>query len=76
VIAADITTDGGDFVQLEPMIAAAERHLHDAGTRAPIGAVLADAGYWSNGHIDARLISASARRGFSTSPQLAANRVS
>jgi hypothetical protein len=25
VIAAEITTDGGDFAQLEPMIAAAER---------------------------------------------------
>jgi transposase len=53
VIAAEITTDGGDFAQLEPMIAAAERELRDAGVTEQPGVVLADAGYWSNGHIDA-----------------------
>src|ERR671923_268770 len=31
VVAAEITTEGADFEQLEPMIAAAERELEDAG---------------------------------------------
>lgn len=52
VIAAEVTTDGGDFIQLEPMIAA-ERELDDAGITARPGIVLGDAGYWSNRHIDA-----------------------
>ena len=34
------------------MIAAAERELEGAGIDARPGVVLADAGYWSNGHID------------------------
>ena len=53
VVAAEVTTDGGDFVQLEPMIAAAEHELDGAGVTDRLGVVLADAGYWSNGHIDA-----------------------
>jgi transposase len=53
VIAAEITTDGGDFAQLEPMMAIAERELRDAGVTEQPAVVLADAGYWSNGHIDA-----------------------
>jgi transposase len=52
ILAAEITTEGVDFEQLEPMIAAAERELADAGVKARPGVVLADAGYWSNGHID------------------------
>jgi hypothetical protein len=53
VIAAEVTTDGGDFVQLEPMITAAQRELDGASVTDRLEVVLADAGYWSNGHIDA-----------------------
>jgi transposase len=52
VVAAELTTDGADFQQLEPMIASAERELERAGVKEKPGVVLADAGYWSNGHID------------------------
>jgi hypothetical protein len=34
------------------MIASAERELDAAGVKQKPGVVLADAGYWSNGHID------------------------
>ena len=53
VVAADVTTEGADFEQLEPMVAAAERELEDAGVNDRPEVVLADAGYWSNSHIDA-----------------------
>jgi transposase len=53
VVAAELTTAGADFQQLEPMFAAAERELERAGVRDGPKVVLADAGYWSNGHIDA-----------------------
>lgn len=53
VIAAEVTTDTADFEQLEPMVAAAERELVRAGVKTPPKVVLADAGYWSNSHIDA-----------------------
>src|SRR6266536_2011108 len=53
VVAAEITTEGADFEQLEPMVAAAERELQDAGVTDGPEVVLADAGYWSNAHIDA-----------------------
>lgn len=49
----EITTEGADFQQFEPMIAATERELEDAGIDERRGVVLADASYWSNGHIDA-----------------------
>jgi Transposase DDE domain len=52
VVAAELTTDGADFQQLEPMIATAERELERAGVKEKPGVVRADAGYWSNGHID------------------------
>jgi len=52
VIAAELITEGVDFEQLDPMIAAAERELRSAGVTERPGVVLADAGYWSNGHID------------------------
>jgi transposase len=52
VVAADVTTEGADFEQLEPMVAAAERELEDAGVNDRPEIVLADAGYWSNSHID------------------------
>jgi transposase len=53
VIAAEVTTEGVDFQQLDPMIQQAERELTNAGIDRRPGVVLADAGYWSNGHIDA-----------------------
>lgn len=53
IVAAEITTEGGDFEQLNPMISAAERELGGAGVKESPGVVLADAGYWSNDHIDA-----------------------
>jgi transposase len=53
VIAAEVITEGVDFEQLNPMITAAERELQSAGVKDTPGVVLADAGYWSNGHIDA-----------------------
>jgi transposase len=52
IVAAEITTEGGDFEQLDPMVAAAEREVEAAGIEQRPGVVLADAGYWSNGHID------------------------
>ena len=53
IVAAEITTEGGDFEQLEPMISSAEHELADAGVEEGPEVVLADAGYWSNDHIDA-----------------------
>jgi transposase len=52
IVAAEITTEGGDFEQLDPMVRAAERELQGAGVKAQPEVVLADAGYWSNDHID------------------------
>jgi transposase len=52
ILAAEITTEGVDFQRLDPMIASAERELEGAGVTESPGVVLADAGYWSNGHID------------------------
>jgi hypothetical protein len=52
IVAAEITTEGVDFEQLDPMISAAERELEGAGVTERPEVVLADAGYWSNGHID------------------------
>src|SRR5215203_1730628 len=52
IVAAEITTKGGDFEELDPMISAAERELAGAGVGESPGVVLADAGYWSNDHID------------------------
>ena len=52
IVAAEITTKGGDFEELDPMISAAERELATAGVEESPGVVLADAGYWSNDHND------------------------
>jgi transposase len=52
IVAAEIAPDGLDFAQLDPMVAAAERELAGAGVRERPVVVLADAGYWSNEHID------------------------
>jgi hypothetical protein len=53
IVAAEITTEGGDFEQLEPIVTATERELSEAGVTERPGVVLADAGYWSHDHIDA-----------------------
>jgi transposase len=52
IVAAEIAPDGLDFAQLDPMVSAAERELDEAGVKERPGVVLADAGYWSNDHID------------------------
>jgi hypothetical protein len=52
ILAAEVATEGGDFEQLEPMVSSAERELEEAGVEERPGVVLADAGYWSNDHID------------------------
>ncbi len=52
IVAAEIALDGLDFAQLDPMVSAAERELEGAGVKESPGVVLADAGYWSNDHID------------------------
>jgi hypothetical protein len=52
IVAAEAAPDGLDFAQLDPMIAAAERELAEAGVKERPGVVLADASYWSNEHLD------------------------
>jgi transposase len=52
IVAAEIARDGLDTAQLDPMISAAERELAEAGVQERPEVVLADAGYWSNDHID------------------------
>jgi len=52
VVAAEIATEVADFEQLDPMISAAERELAGAGVSERPEVVVADAGYWSNAHID------------------------
>jgi transposase len=52
IIAAELAPDGLDFAQLDPMVSAAERELAEAGVSERPKVVLADAGYWSNAHID------------------------
>jgi transposase len=52
IVAAEIAPDGLDFALLDPMVSAAERELAEAGVKERPGVVLADAGYWSNEHID------------------------
>jgi len=48
ILAAELTLAENDVGQLHPMIAATEESLHKAGAPAPIGAVVADAGYLSD----------------------------
>jgi transposase len=52
IVAAEIAPEGLDFAQLDPMVEAAERELAEAGVTERPKVVLADAGYWSNDHID------------------------
>jgi hypothetical protein len=46
VIAAEVNGDSPDFGHLEPMVAAAERELKQAGITETPEVVVADAGYW------------------------------
>lgn len=47
IVAADVTQEPSDNHQLAPMVAAAQHNLTVVGISEPIGAVVADAGYWS-----------------------------
>jgi len=46
-VAADVTQDGNDVGQCEPMMAATQANLDAAGITEPIGTLLFDAGYLS-----------------------------
>lgn len=48
VIAAEVTTEAGDYGHLEPMFEAAERELAAAGVTERPGIAIADAGYWNH----------------------------
>lgn len=47
IVAAEVTQEANDVQQLHPMIGKAEEELQAAGIAEKIGAVTADAGYWS-----------------------------
>jgi transposase len=47
IVAADVTQEASDNHQLAPMVASAQENVAVAGVREPIGAVVADNGYWS-----------------------------
>jgi hypothetical protein len=52
VLAAEITVDPGDFSHLGPMVSAAIGELQRAGVIDKPQAVVADAGYWNEQHMD------------------------
>jgi transposase len=52
MLAAEITVEPGDFSHLKPMIDATLRELAQAGVPERPQAVLADAGYWNEQHMD------------------------
>ena len=52
VLAAEITVESGDFSHLKPMVDAVLRELAQAGSSERLQAVLADAGYWNEQHMD------------------------
>jgi transposase len=52
VLAAEITVETVDFSQLKPMVDATLRELEQAAISDKPGAVVADAGYWNEQHID------------------------
>lgn len=51
ILAAQITQKANDVAELHPMIAATERSLYEVDCSAPVGAVLADAGYYSEANL-------------------------
>lgn len=53
IVAADVTQQTNDAGQLEPMLRAAARQVHDAGVDEPLKVALADGGYWSAPQITA-----------------------
>jgi len=52
VIAAEVNADSPDFGHLQPMIAATQRELRNAGISDPLEVVVADAGYWHHVQMD------------------------
>ncbi len=52
VVAAEVCADANDLEQLEPMVTATRATLAAAGIPEPIGALVADAGYWKAAHVD------------------------
>jgi transposase len=52
VLAAEITTEGTDFSQLDPMLTAALGELERAGAGERPQVALADSQYWNEEHID------------------------
>ncbi len=52
VLAAEISTRAGDFPNLRPMIAAAQRELQQAHVQTTPQVALADAGFWNEQHMD------------------------
>lgn len=53
ILAAELTTEGNDVAQLQPMPAAAANNLARAGFHRPIRTLLADAGYSSEANVTA-----------------------
>ena len=53
VVAAEVSVSSADFGQMGPMIDKARTELGAAGVAEQPGVVLADAGYWHGGQIDA-----------------------
>jgi transposase len=51
IIAAEVSNDGGDVHQFEPMVRAANESLNDAGITDDVGVVVADAGYLSDANL-------------------------
>ena len=51
IVAAELTQAANDVGQLHPMIAATEQGLHSVGIPSPIGAIVADAGYYSEANL-------------------------
>ena len=47
IVAAEVTQDPSDNHQLVPMVAATQSNLESIQLQQPVGAVVADAGYWS-----------------------------
>jgi len=55
VVAAEVTATTNDQTNFAPMAAAAAENPAAAGHAAPVGAFVADAGYWSAGNATARV---------------------
>lgn len=52
IVAAQVSTAANDVDQLAPMVAATRNTLAAAGVGEPVGAVVADAGYWKAANVD------------------------